>query len=368
MEPVAVSRASPFAATTMFLLLLLHIRHLLPAYALNTNITIPKVPAVIVFGDSIMDPGNNNRLKTVVKCDFPPYGKDFVSHRPTGRFCNGKIPTDFVVSTLGIKELMPAYLDPNLTPQDLLTGVSFASGGSGFDPLTPNIVSVLSLADQMEMFKDYKRKVRTLVGDMRAASIVANSLYAVCAGSDDVANTYFTTPFRKSHYDIPSYVKLMVTSATSFIQELYNEGARKIGVLGVPPIGCVPSQRTLHGGILRDCSAPLNEAALLFNKEISTELERLAPKLKGSRLIYVDIYAPLLDIMQYPLKYGFLVSTQGCCGTGNLEVAVLCNPLTSITCPDASKYVFWDSYHPTEAAYKILIDVIAEKYLPILTG
>jgi hypothetical protein len=40
------------------------------------------------------------------------------------------------VEELGIKELLPAYLDPNLQPSDLLTGVCFASGGAGYDPLT----------------------------------------------------------------------------------------------------------------------------------------------------------------------------------------------------------------------------------------
>ena len=40
---------------------------------------------------------------------------------------------------LGIKKLLPAYLDPALQPSDLLTGVSFASGASGYDPLTPKI-------------------------------------------------------------------------------------------------------------------------------------------------------------------------------------------------------------------------------------
>jgi hypothetical protein len=37
---------------------------------------------------------------------------------------------------LGVKDLLPAYLDPNLQPQDLITGVCFASGGAGYDPLT----------------------------------------------------------------------------------------------------------------------------------------------------------------------------------------------------------------------------------------
>lgn len=55
-----------------------------------------EVPAVIAFGDSIVDPGNNNKIKTLVKCNFPPYGKDFEGGNPTGRFCNGKIPSDLL--------------------------------------------------------------------------------------------------------------------------------------------------------------------------------------------------------------------------------------------------------------------------------
>lgn len=38
-----------------------------------------------------------------------------------------------------MKEFVPAYLDPNLGINDLMSGVSFASAGSGFDPLTPTI-------------------------------------------------------------------------------------------------------------------------------------------------------------------------------------------------------------------------------------
>lgn len=44
------------------------------------------------------------------------------------------------VEELGIKEYLPAYLDPDLQENDLLTGVNFASSGSGFDPLTSTIV------------------------------------------------------------------------------------------------------------------------------------------------------------------------------------------------------------------------------------
>ncbi|KAM0945360.1 putative triacylglycerol lipase [Dioscorea sansibarensis] len=63
----------------------------------NGNGTVPSsFPAVIIFGDSIMDTGNNNFLPTISKCNFPPYGKDFPGRRPTGRFSNGKVPSDLI--------------------------------------------------------------------------------------------------------------------------------------------------------------------------------------------------------------------------------------------------------------------------------
>lgn len=45
--------------------------------------------AFFVFGDSLVDSGNNDFLATTARADAPPYGIDFPSHRPTGRFSNG---------------------------------------------------------------------------------------------------------------------------------------------------------------------------------------------------------------------------------------------------------------------------------------
>lgn len=54
------------------------------------------IPAVIMFGDSIVDTGNNNYIETIFKVNYPPYGRDFSGGVPTGRFCNGKVPSDFL--------------------------------------------------------------------------------------------------------------------------------------------------------------------------------------------------------------------------------------------------------------------------------
>jgi len=71
---------------SFFLLLLA-----LVLYEVNAQ---PLVPAMFIFGDSVVDAGNNNHLYTIIKANFPPYGRDFVNHKPTGRFCNGKLASD----------------------------------------------------------------------------------------------------------------------------------------------------------------------------------------------------------------------------------------------------------------------------------
>lgn len=53
-------------------------------------------PAIIVFGDSIVDAGNNDDMITEARCDYAPYGIDFDGGVPTGRFSNGKVPTDIL--------------------------------------------------------------------------------------------------------------------------------------------------------------------------------------------------------------------------------------------------------------------------------
>lgn len=51
-----------------------------------------------VFGDSLVDAGNNDYIFTLSKADSPPYGIDFTPSggRPTGRFTNGRTIADIV--------------------------------------------------------------------------------------------------------------------------------------------------------------------------------------------------------------------------------------------------------------------------------
>ncbi|XP_047328589.1 GDSL esterase/lipase EXL3-like isoform X1 [Impatiens glandulifera] len=330
------------------------------AIILPANVSFP---AVFVFGDSLVDNGNNNALLTLVKCNFPPYGRDFQGGFPTGRFSNGKTPPDIIAEELGIKDIVPAYLDPKLQPKDLTTGVTFASGGSGWDPQTPLLALVYTMEDQMNHFKEYIGKLREVVGEEKTCFILANSFFVIVAGSNDITNTYYSVGLRRLQYDINSYSQFLAQSASQFVQGLYELGARRIGVFGVPPLGCLPSQRTTIGVLMRECLAEYNQASEIYSDTLSSTLASLSLTLDtNARIVYMDLYNPILDIIQNAQQYGFDVVDKGCCGTGLTEVTFTCNPLTN-TCGDDTKYLFWDAYHPTERGYRIIIRQLLQKYL-----
>lgn len=51
---------------------------------------------------------------------------------------------------------------------------------------------------------------------------------------------------------------------------------------------------------------------------------------------------------------GFENEVKACCGTGTFEMSYMCDRLNPFTCKDADKYVFWDSFHPSEKTNSIL--------------
>ncbi|XP_059461583.1 GDSL esterase/lipase At3g14820-like isoform X2 [Corylus avellana] len=288
------------------------------------------IPALFAFGDSILDTGNNNNLVSIIKTNFPPYGRDFVGGKPTGRASDGKVPSDLIAEALGIKELLPAYLHEDTKVEDFPTGVCFASSGSGYDPLTTTLLQVLSLSDQLDLFKEYITKLRGTAGEDRANFIISNGLYIVSAGNNDIGLSYFLTQLRKLQYDVPSYNAFLVASASSFLK--------------------------------RVCPENIKEAAELFNANLSTELHSLSNNLPDANIFLVDVYNPLLHLSRDPAKFGFEVGDRGCCGTGTVEFCETCNELVDLlSCSDASKYAWWDSVHPSEMGYKILVSQILQK-------
>ncbi|KAF3678999.1 hypothetical protein T459_05210 [Capsicum annuum] len=84
------------------------------------------LPCYFIFGNSLLDNGNNNGLYTLVKANYAPYGVDFREGRPTGRFTNGRNTADFLAELLGFNHYIPPFASAK--DSDILEGVNYASG------------------------------------------------------------------------------------------------------------------------------------------------------------------------------------------------------------------------------------------------
>ncbi|KAG0454692.1 hypothetical protein HPP92_023984 [Vanilla planifolia] len=287
---------------------------------------------------------------------LPPYGRDFKNHQPTGRFCNGKLATDITAETLGFTTYPPAYLSPQASGKNLLIGANFASAASGYYDDTAIMYHAIPLSQQLNYYKEYQSKLAKVAGSSKADSILSGALYIVSTGASDFIQNYYINPYLFKVYSPDEFSSQLVTIFTNFVTDLHNLGAKRVGVTSLPPLGCLPAAITLFGQGSNGCVARLNSDAQGFNKKIGSAVSSLSKKFPDLKIAVFDIYKPLYDLVTSPSKSGFFEARKGCCGTGTVETALLCNPKSIGTCANATGYVFWDSVHPSEAANKVLAD------------
>lgn len=178
---------------------------------------LPKFSSILIFGDSLLDTGNNNYISTGLKANHAPYGVSFPGGIPTGRFSDGILMSDFLADALGLKQHVPPFLDPNLPQSELSTGVCFASAGSGYDDRTAIFSQVISVTDQYQKyFKDYKQRLIKIVGETEAANLLSKSLVYATSGSNDVSHNIYGNP--GLHVSIDQYQDFLLGNIEKFIK------------------------------------------------------------------------------------------------------------------------------------------------------
>jgi len=88
------------------------------------------------------------------------------------------------------------------------------------------------------------------------------------------------------------------------MQELYDLGGRHFCLAGLPPFGCTPIQITLSRDPDRACVDEQNWDAQVYNSKLQKLLTTLQGSLHGSRIVYLDAYRALMEILENPAKYG----------------------------------------------------------------
>ncbi|CAJ1947482.1 unnamed protein product [Sphenostylis stenocarpa] len=315
--------------------------------------------AFFVFGDSLVDNGNNNYLATTARADAPPYGIDYPpTHSPTGRFSNGYNIPDLISQELGAESTLP-YLSPELRGNKLLVGANFASAGIGIlNDTGIQFVNVIRMYRQLEYFKEHQNRVRALIGASQTKNLVNQALVLITVGGNDFVNNYFLVPnsARSRQYPLPQYVTYLISEYQKLLQRLYDLGARRVLVTGTGPLGCVPSELAQRGRN-GQCAPELQRAAALFNPQLEQMLLQLNRKLGRDVFIAANTGKSHNDFISNPQQFGFKTSQVACCGQGPYNGLGLCTPLSNL-CPNRGEYAFWDAFHPSEKANRLIVKEI----------
>nr|GMD18055.1 GDSL esterase/lipase At1g71691-like [Ipomoea batatas] len=265
----------------------------------DSNSTV--VPAMFIFGDSLIDNGNNNNLFSFAKANYPPYGIDF-NNNPTGRFSNGYTIVDSIAQQLGLP-MIAAYLEsPNLN--QMRYGVNYASAAAGIlDYTGQHFVERIPFNQQIDNFEQTKNQLSGNLSADVVAQGLSKSIFFVGMGSNDYLNNYFMPGYPTSYiYDPDQFATLLIQQYTQ-------------------------------------------QLTLMINKFSTTHPD--------AKFVFIDTDKMFQHIMNNSKKYGFSVFDRGCCGVGKNSGEVTCLPFET-PCPNRKQYLFWDAFHPTSAVNVLL--------------
>ncbi|KAK6158441.1 hypothetical protein DH2020_005755 [Rehmannia glutinosa] len=315
----------------------------------------PRAPALFVIGDSSVDCGTNNFLGTFARADRPPYGRDFDTHQPTGRFCNGRIPVDYIALRLGLP-FVPSYLGQRGSVDDMIRGVNYASAGAGIifssGSELGNISLSLSKSSKLwthfsSSFSAWERMQLMILFQTPYSTFQsgATTTYITISNVSNVQSLYLPWSFNQ----------FLAQTMKQEIQNLYNANVRNVVVMGLAPLGCAPYYLWLYQSKNGQCIEMINDMILEFNFAMRFMVEELNKELLDANVIFCDAYEGSMDIIKNHDRYGFNVTTDACCGLGMYRGWIMCIS-SDMACDNASNHIWWDQFHPTDAVNEILAD------------
>lgn len=272
---------------------------------------------VVVFGDSLTDPGNAFAL--IGQVSLAPF--DLIPSAPYAidgyHFSNGETWVEQFGERLRLGDSTCAAL------QSRGICTNYAVGGARARPVGP-----FNLNSQVELF----------LGDF--FGVAANeALYVVHIGGNDVRDAIVALQLDPSGATSQAIIGQALDAIADNIIKLNFAGAREFLVPNAPNFALVPAIR-LQGPQAQAAQA----LSLAFNgilADVITGLESTLP-LTIQRL---DIETLINDTVAKPRKAGLREAEQSCITPGVIVGAI---------CQRPDDYLFWDGIHPTRAGHEII--------------
>ncbi|KVH96552.1 Lipase, GDSL [Cynara cardunculus var. scolymus] len=294
-------------------------------------------------------------------------------------------PFSFLVTQQLMSEQTRSCPKAKYEPISLIMGSTFSiqdpQGVSATASIVPIFYNIVSMSEQIKQFETIYGNLTLVKGRHATKTLLARSMFAVSVGSNDLfgyfesRSTVDPVIFINSlmtaygcHINVSIYIISNFYSQYDYreielkdrhiVKALYNLGARKFGIIGVPPIGCCPSQR-IHNGT-GGCLEIENTFARAFHSALDALMKQLASKLPEMKYALGNSYEMTINVINqaqlftkfYLICADFKSVDTACCGEGWLNAEKTCTPEANM-CSNRDEYLFWDLYHPTQYAAEL---------------
>lgn len=276
---------------------------LLPAAGLAA--TLGPYTDLVVFGDSLSDPGNVDFLSGGVVPD-----PDFY---PNGQFTNG----DTWATKLGA---------------DFASRTNFAFGGARASTNDDDIIP--DFAAQIALFNATKSTL----------GLGSRPLGAVWFGGNDVLNAF-------SSSNPTEVLTQAVVDLARGIQTLRASGLPEILVFGLPDLGRIPEVTQAGDFAIRNASA----GSIAFNDFLKFSISGL---FGDGSVRYFDTLSLFDTVIAGGPALGF----------DNVTDACLLTEVDPLVCRGDAGYLFHDTLHPTDRAHTLIAEAVRATVVPLPAG
>ncbi|XP_024963485.1 GDSL esterase/lipase At1g29660-like [Cynara cardunculus var. scolymus] len=323
----------------------------------------PQVPCYFLFGDSLVDSGNNNGLKTAAKANYTPYGIDF-PQGVSGRFTNGRTYADIIGQFLGFPNFIPPYA--TITDKDISTGVNYGSASAGIrDESGSHMGDRFSFSRQLLNHEDITSRLSLVQRNKTFTNdYLKKCIYIVNIGTNDYINNYLMpNNYPTSQvYTIDQYAEVLIQQYSQQLMTLYGLGARKIAVFGLAQIGCTPTEIARFDTKGKPCVESINDAVKRFNDRLKPLIDGLNNDNSEARFTFINF----TSIVPLQVTAILPIINVPCC---QVREDGYCIP-NSVPCLVRALSVFYDGLHPSDTAniaiatrsYKALSPMDASPY------
>ena len=308
---------------------------------------------IVVFGDSLSDPGNAFALNGGQFVQAPAYGMDgidalgipeviaLIPEAPyaNGRFSNGPTWIELLANAIGLgSSVKPAFTGADRGAANYAVGGATAFGAGPTD-----------LRSQVELY------LRDARGHARR-----DALYVIEIGGNDIRAAL---AMAMAGQDPMVVIDAALASVAANIQKLHDAGARKFLLWNAPDLGRTPALRRLDALVAPGIAGLATSLSGAYNLKLPGALEDVSG-LRNVEIIPFDAFGLLQDVQADPAKFHLANAVDACIQPD--VPAFGFDTEAPFRCAQPDRFFFWDGIHPTRAGHAIIAVLVGKALVEAL--